>query len=140
MLPGASGAPATGFALPRVPLVKSMGALFGLTWPMISVVDEPSFECVARALTLSCAAVDFGLQVAEYRPTCGLVSFITSGGSPLVKVATIWASSTGAPQSSASRTISVSGHPTGASKLFTSPVCVNDRREGTQPTADFPLA
>jgi len=69
-----------------------------------------------------------------------LVNCITKGGSPLEKVATIWASSTGAPQSSANRTISVSGQPTGASKLLTSPVWVKESREGTHPDAALRFA
>ena len=62
---------------------------------------------------------------------------MTSGGSPLEKVATIWASSTGAPQSSASLTMSVSGQPAGAAKLFTRPVWVNESRPGEHPGQTF---
>jgi hypothetical protein len=49
-----------------------------------------------------------------------------SGASPLEKLATTLAFLTGSPQSSASRTISGTGHPARAEKLLMRPVWVSD--------------
>src|SRR5262245_32283497 len=100
---------------------------------MISAVESPRPGAAARAVTRTCSADAVGLQVAEYSPTWGLVSFIARAGSPFENVATIWALRTGSPQSSARRTIRVSGQPAGAEKLFTRPVCVRESRDGRHP-------
>ena len=99
----------------------------------MSFVVDCRLGALARAVTVMEPLAVPGDHVAEWRPVSGLVSRNCSGGSPFEKVATTCPLTTGSPQSSASWMTSGVGHPAGAAKLLTTPVCVSASFAGVQP-------
>src|ERR1700674_2394343 len=90
IVPGASGAPATGFRLFNTPFGFKTGTLFAVTTPVMFRTALARFGAAARAVTVIDVETLLGDQVAEYSPASGSVSFIVKAGSPLENVVTTW--------------------------------------------------
>src|ERR1700728_769919 len=135
MVPGASAPPIRESKTCSVPLGASSGTALGTTAPVSGLVAVGKFGALAVTLIVTCDEGFAGDQVPEYSPWLGFAKGRASGGSPLENVATTCPLFTSEPQSSNNRTASGVGHPAGAKKLCTRPVCAGTSLLGAHPLA-----